>query len=113
MHIFLVCGDGAWAQNGSDTGQITGVVKDPDQAPIAGAQVILTNGRQLRLSDADGAYTFPALRPGDYTVRVNASAFNATTSPVLKVVAGQTTRFDAVALARRSCVVGHCLGRQF
>jgi iron complex outermembrane receptor protein len=85
----------AWAQNAADTGQINGVVKDPDQAAVAGAQVVLTNGATTT-SDANGAYTFPALRPGDYTVRVNASGFQASTSPVLKVIPGQTTKFDAV-----------------
>src|ERR1700722_7323136 len=85
----------AWAQNAADTGQINGIVKDPDQAAVAGAQVVLTNG-PATTSDANGAYTFPALRPGDYTVRVNASGFQASTSPVLKVIPGQTTKFDAV-----------------
>ncbi len=83
-----------WAQ-APDVGQINGVVKDPDQAAVAGAQVVLTNGATTT-SDASGAYTFPSLRPGDYTVQVNAPGFQMTKSQALKVVSGQTTRFDAV-----------------
>jgi iron complex outermembrane recepter protein len=88
----------AWAQ-APDAGQINGVVKDPDQAAVAGAQVVLTNGATTT-SDASGAYTFPALRPGDYKVEVNAPGFQTTKSPALNVVSGQTTRFDVtLALA--------------
>jgi hypothetical protein len=32
-----------FGQSPSDSGQITGVVKDPDQAAVASSQVILTN----------------------------------------------------------------------
>ena len=44
----------------TNTGQITGVVKDPDQAVVAGSQVVLTNEqtktRTTATTDSQGAY---------------------------------------------------------
>ncbi len=86
------------------TGQIVGVVKDPDQAAVSGSQVILTNQLTKRkaaaVTDGQGSYTFPSLQPGTYTVEVDAANFKASVSPELKVTAGQTVNFDfALTLA--------------
>ena len=58
----------AFAQSSPDTGQITGVVKDPDQAAVSGSQVTLTNqqtkAKALPSPTAQGAYAFPSLPPG-------------------------------------------------
>src|SRR5580658_5472131 len=82
----------------ADTGQITGVVKDPDQAVVAGSQITLTNeqtkAKATATTDSQGAYTFPTVKPGSYLVAADATGFNASVSPELKVTAGQTTRFD-------------------
>ena len=94
----------AFAQTAADTGQITGVVKDPDQAVVAGSQVILTNqqtkAKTTAVTDGQGAYTFPSLQPGAYVVEVDAKGFKPSVSPELKVAAGQTVNFDfALTLA--------------
>ena len=88
----------------ADTGQITGVVKDPDQAAVAGSQVTLTNqqtkAKATAVTDSQGAYTFPSLQPGAYMVEADATDFKASVSPELKVTAGQTVNFDfALTLA--------------
>ena len=83
----------AFAQSAPDTGQITGVVKDPSQAVVSGSQIVLTNQQtNVRLTattDDQGVYGFSALQPGSYTVEVDVKGFRPTTSPELKVAAGQ------------------------
>ncbi len=92
-----------FAQSAS-TGQITGVVKDPNQAVVAGTQVILTNPQTkvkiTAVTNDQGAYAFAALQPGAYVVEVDAKGFKPSVSPELNVTAGQTVNSDfALALA--------------
>src|ERR1700733_9159022 len=94
----------ACAQTAADTGQITGAVKDPDQAAVSGSQVTLTNRRTkakiTAVTNSQGAYTFPSLQPGDYVAEVAVSGFKPSVSAELRVAAGQTVNFDfALALA--------------
>jgi iron complex outermembrane recepter protein len=93
----------AFAQT-TPTGQIRGVVKDPDQAVVSDTQVTLTNQRtkakSTAPSDGQGVYTFRSLEPGAYVLEVDATGFKASVSPELQVVAGQTVEFDfALTLA--------------
>src|SRR5262245_31474486 len=66
----------ASAQN---TGIIEGAVADESGAVLPGATVTLRNTEtgveRTAVSDAEGRYRFPALQPGDYTVRVDLSGF--------------------------------------
>jgi hypothetical protein len=62
-----------------DTGSVTGTVKDPSGALVAGAQCTLTNSgtnisQQVKSTTA-GAYTFEAVPAGTYTLKVVASGF--------------------------------------
>jgi iron complex outermembrane recepter protein len=88
----------AFAQPVPDTGQISGVVKDPDQALVSGSRVVVTNqqtkAKTTAGTDAQGVYTFPSLQPGAYLAEVNAAGFQASVSPELQVAAGQTVNFD-------------------
>src|SRR5580704_13455558 len=100
----------ALAQNGADGGQIAGVVKDPDQAVVSGAEVTLANQQTkvkiTAVSDGQGGYKFQSLQPGTYVVEVDVKGFKSTTSPELKVAAGQTINFDfALTLAGASDTV--------
>jgi len=88
----------------ANAGQITGVVKDPDQAVVSGSQVILTNqqtkARITAVTDNQGAYAFSSLQPGSYVAAVDVKGFNPSVSAELKVAAGQTVTFDfALTLA--------------
>jgi hypothetical protein len=62
-----------------DTGSITGTVKDPSGALVVGADCTLvnvaTNVNQVVKSTRAGAYTFPAVKAGTYTLKVRASGF--------------------------------------
>jgi iron complex outermembrane recepter protein len=94
----------AFAQSSPDTGQIAGVVRDPDQAAVSGSQVTLTN-QQTRakitaITDSQGGYAFPSLQPGAYVIEVDPKGFNPSRSSELNVIAGQTVTFDfALTLA--------------
>ncbi len=88
----------AFAQNAGDTGQITGSVRDPDQAVVSGARLVVTNQQTkataTAVSDSQGLYTFPALPPGAYVVEANAAGFNQGVSAQLMLAAGQTVTYD-------------------
>jgi iron complex outermembrane receptor protein len=88
----------AFAQTTAGTGSITGIVKDPNQAVLANAQVALTNlSTRTKITTAtneQGIYAFSALQPGVYSVAVAVRAFQPTASGALQVVAGQNLRFD-------------------
>jgi len=104
MHLITYISISLLAQAVGDTGQITGVVKDPDQAAVSGSRVILTNqqtkARVTAVTDGQGAYTFPSVQAGAYVVEVDANGFQASSSPELKVGAGRTVNFDfSLALA--------------
>jgi len=96
--LLLLAAAAALAQ----TGQIAGTVKDPAQATIAGSQVILTNlqskAKNTTTTGSQGAYTFPSVPPGMYTVEANAAGFQPSTSPVLSVAAGQRVNYDFVLM---------------
>jgi hypothetical protein len=61
------------------SGLITGVVLDPSKAVVAGADVSLTehgsNVEHKTVTDSSGRYLFPAVNPGDYTLRCSAKGF--------------------------------------
>jgi iron complex outermembrane receptor protein len=86
------------AQTRSDTGQITGVVKDPTQALVPGSQITLTNPRTastiVAITDDQGVYRFESVPSGTYLVKADARGFQASISPALNVSAGQTVTFD-------------------
>jgi hypothetical protein len=51
----------------------TGIVRDSDHHPAAGAAITLASGteRHTATTDKDGAFTFPTLAPGDYAIAVD------------------------------------------
>jgi hypothetical protein len=65
-----------WA---ATTGSISGTVKDPSGAVIAGATVIATNAatnvQSKTVTDDKGFYVFPSLQVGRYNVRVEEQGF--------------------------------------
>ena len=71
---------GLYAQSAS-TGAIQGVVKDPTGAVIPGATVALTmkstNVTVTTTTNAAGHYSFPAVSPGVYTMKITATGFQA------------------------------------
>ena len=77
------------------TGNVRGVVADPNGAAVPNARVRITN-RQTNISqDAQtndsGEYQFNNLLTGDYTVTVEAASFKTTTLSDVRVQLNQTT----------------------
>src|SRR5580700_2266877 len=87
----------AFAQNAANTGEINGVVRDPDQALVPNCPVTLTNQqttiKTTGVADAQGAYSFH-VPPGTYRVQADCPGFQTSVSPELKVEVGQSVKFD-------------------
>jgi hypothetical protein len=93
IFLFVFASLSAFAQANASTGQVTGVVKDPNQSVLTGTQVVLNNPRTetkiTAITNSQGVYEFPALQPGTYVVEVNAKGFKPSVSPELSVMAGR------------------------
>jgi hypothetical protein len=79
-------------------GVITGHISDPTGAPLAGSEVSLTSvaTRAVRttVTTHSGDYTFTAVEPGFYDVRVEQPSFKTATSSNVQVQVQQTVRLD-------------------
>ena len=64
---------------GETTSEILGQVNDPTHAAVPGATVTITNQeiglKRVAKTDDTGHFNFPQLKPGTYTVRVEAEGF--------------------------------------
>lgn len=74
--LFLFLLNSTWADV---RGKISGVVKDPTEAVIAGATVDAVNTatgmKQTTKTDEQGSYAFPVLPVGQYEIDVTADGF--------------------------------------
>lgn len=75
----LVSASSSFAQGGSTTATLQGVVTDKD-GPVPGATVLVVDvstGVKLPVvvTNADGAYSFPGLTPGKYKVTISMQGF--------------------------------------
>ena len=80
------------------TGAISGTVRDPGQAVVAGAQVrivnVQTNVGQETTTGADGSYHFLALQPGSYKITVTAAGFQTYTNTGITLQVNDQLRAD-------------------
>ena len=93
---FLFATSFAFGQGGT-TGQISGVVTDPNGAVVSGASVTATNQdtnfTRTVTTGGDGIYSFQLLPPGNYRVSVTASGFAAVNIDAVVNIT-QTTTVD-------------------
>src|SRR4051794_22425451 len=79
-------------------GGITGTVTDSSGAPVPGATVTVTNtatrGTRNTTTNTDGLYTFPAVPPGSYELKVELQGFKTAEIRAFKVDIQQTVRVD-------------------
>ncbi len=90
--LVLVLASGAYAQEFRAT--IKGTVVDTSQAALPGATVTAQNQETNELATAvtngEGAYTIPFLRPGVYSLSVEMSGFQKNTRTNLRLSVGET-----------------------
>jgi hypothetical protein len=88
------------ARGQSTFGDVVGVVKDPGQGLVGGAQVVLTSieeqDQHTSTTDSDGLFHFVNLKPGHYTLLVKAIGFADYKVASLQLDARQTLRLDAL-----------------
>ena len=83
---------------GAPTGAIMGFAKDPSGAFVPGVKVTLTraatNEALRAATEGAGAYHFPQLAPGVYSLRAEAAGFKILTIGSILVEVDQITRAD-------------------
>jgi hypothetical protein len=91
------------ALHAQTTAQISGIVTDTTGAVIPGATVTLVNeatqDTRVVKSNGDGLYSFPALLPSSYTIKVTAKGFEPKNLTGLVLHAGDERAVPAFALA--------------
>ncbi len=91
MLLLLIAGQGTWALAGV-TGNITGTVKDPSGAPIAGVQVqaVAPSETRTATTDAGGHFVILSLAPDTYTVNLAKDGYQSISFPGVTVFADQS-----------------------
>ena len=91
-------------------GRIVGTARDGSGAIVPGATVTVVSaatGEELvATSQEDGAFVFPQVRPGRYTVKLELAGFKSVTYSDVRVEPGQGTRSpqsSTSVICRRSC----------
>ncbi len=83
---------------GQTFGDISGEVRDPSGAGIAGVQVIVTNTAtnavRTAVTNEGGSYSVPALVPGLYNVKVEKTGFKIVTRTNIEIQVQQSARID-------------------
>jgi carboxypeptidase family protein len=83
---------------GQTFGDISGEVRDSSGATIAGAQITITNvdtnATRTAVSNEVGVYSFPALTPGTYNLKVEKTGFKTVTRPQILIQVQQSARID-------------------
>src|SRR3954462_6009512 len=87
-----------WALAQVAAGDITGIVRDPGGAALAGATItvteVATNRQRVLLSNRDGVYAAPSLPPGEYRVDVELAGFKPIHRDGIHLATGEKARID-------------------
>ncbi len=97
MAIVLVLAPVAFSQS-KETGAVRGVVADEQGAPLPGVNVTLSGvnlmGVRTFVTDANGEYRFPALPPGEYSLRAELNGFGTVVREKIRVNTTATLTLD-------------------
>ena len=95
LSFFLLLSGSLFAQT---FGELSGEVRDQSGAIVAGARVTLTftttNATRTTQSNDAGIYVFPALQPGEYTLRAEKEGFKAYSLSAFTIQVQQSARID-------------------
>ena len=93
--VVAVCAIPLFAQT---FGAVTGHISDPTGAAVPAANIVLTNAAtnavRTTVSTDSGDYSFPAVPPGVYNIRVEKPAFRTAGSSNVRLQVQQTLRLD-------------------
>ncbi len=96
LTALLIAQTGAFAQ--TDTGRITGTVRDANNAVVSGAIIVVrnerTNEERTATTTDEGIFQVPALKASTYTVTATAPNFATTTADAVQVNVGQEITLD-------------------
>jgi len=105
MGFLLILCSLAFSQS-KETGAISGTVMDEENSPLPGATVTVTSpnlmGSRFFVADAQGQYRFPALPPGEYTVKAQLQGFATSVQRVIRLTT--TTRLTIDLILKPSAV---------
>lgn len=94
----VVLGFALQAQAQTSRGTVSGVVTDPNNAVIAGAEVTIINAEtsvsRSAVTNGEGIYRFEAIDPGTYSVKITAPNFGTVIKNDVAVNANQTSTVD-------------------
>jgi hypothetical protein len=94
--ILVIASGALWAQ--SETATVVGTVTDPTGAMQSAAVVSALNEntgvRAQALTTEEGQYSFPALRPGTWSITATAPGFKQLVRSGVLLQVGQTLRLD-------------------
>ena len=98
--LVTIVATSAFAQGAAVTASITGTVVDRDQGVVPGASVEIKNNAtavaRTAITNSTGAYSFPALDIGTYTVTVTLSGFKTFVHTEVRLTAGSVANLRAV-----------------
>ena len=96
LSTLLACGGPAFSQ--SSTGSISGTIRDPNNAGVAGATVVgkntATGFERQGVTDSSGRYRLPNLPSGPYEVTVEAARFKKQRRSEITLDTGQPVNLD-------------------
>ena len=103
----LMIASASMAQTASSSGAIVGTVADQTGAVVPGVKVCVSGPALMAArcidSDADGAFGFRALPPGEYVVSVTFSGFEPSTREGVGVGLGETARVPVTIVVAPEC----------
>ncbi|MGA8274337.1 MAG: carboxypeptidase-like regulatory domain-containing protein, partial [Candidatus Sulfotelmatobacter sp.] len=96
-------------------GKVQGVVRDSSKQPVAGATVCLqADDKQILTghTDSTGAYVFPAVHQGKYTLRAEMSGYDEATSVPFVLKSNESKTVDLTLNTRKTSATKNSSGAQ-
>ena len=114
MGFLLILCSLAFSQS-KETGAISGTVLDEQNEPLPGVTVTITSpnlmGSREFVTDAQGQYRFPALPPGEYSIKAQLQGFAASVQQSIRLTTTTRLTVDLImkpsAVAEEVTVIAH------